>query len=179
MTISELMTHDVATCRRDDSLARAAQIMWERDVGCIPVVDERNAVVGVLTDRDVTMACLFQGRPPADIPVADTMTRALVWCTPRETVRAVEHRMAEHRVRRMLVVDDDGCLVGLVSLADLARDFARGGGVGDGGVAGLLADVGAPRACADRTARAPMPEARVVVPPAPAARRGAPPVHAH
>lgn len=159
MTINQLMTHDVVACRRGDTVARAAQLMWERDIGVVPVIDDRRTIVGMITDRDITMACLLRGRAPSQIVVNDVMTRALIWCTPRESVAAITRRMSEYQVRRIAVVDDDGCLIGMVSIADLARAYARGGGVSDGCVAMLLADVGAPRSPGRRLECVPMPAA--------------------
>jgi CBS domain-containing protein len=139
MQVIDLATRSVVSCRADDRLSLAAQLMWDHDIGCVPVVDERGGVVGMVTDRDVAMAALTQGRALADIPTATAMARDVVWCTPREDVRCVELRMAAHHVRRVPVVDDDGDLVGILTLADLARVRDR-----DAAVA-LLADIGAPR----------------------------------
>jgi CBS domain-containing protein len=139
MQVMDLATRNVVSCRADDPLSRAAQLMWDHDIGCVPVVDDRGGVIGMVTDRDIAMAALTQGRALADIPTAIAMARNVVWCTPREEVRCVEQRMAAHQVRRVPVVDDDGDLVGILSLADLARVRDR-----DAAVA-LLADIAAPR----------------------------------
>jgi CBS domain-containing protein len=70
MNISQLMNRNVATCRPEDNLAIAAGKMWDRDVGCLPVVGADGSVVGMITDRDVCMGAYTQGRPLHEIPVS-------------------------------------------------------------------------------------------------------------
>jgi CBS domain-containing protein len=179
MQVMSLATRDVTSCRADDSLARAAQIMWDHDAGCVPVVDERGGLVGMITDRDIAMAALTQRRALAEIATATAMARNVVWCTPREDVRSVEQRMATHQVRRVPVVDDDGFLVGILSLADLARAYE-----GDAVVA-LLADIGAARRASESAPPA-MPAPRPAPPrfaagtrPPPLATASTPLAHHH
>lgn len=67
MKVQDIMTADVETCRLDDTLDRPAAIMWERDCGVVPVVDDESRIVGMLTDRDICMAAYTQGRPLPEI----------------------------------------------------------------------------------------------------------------
>lgn len=119
MKIGDLMKTEVATCRASDSLNRAAQLMWERRCGCVPVVDERDHLVGMLTDRDVCMAAYTQGRRIDDIPATVAMSSPVWTCSPAASIEEAEDVMMAHGVRRLAVVED-GVLRGLVSLADLA-----------------------------------------------------------
>ena len=75
MKVEDLMTRSVGTCRPTDTLSSAAQLMWERDCGCVPVVsdDGSNRVVGMLTDRDICMAAHFRGASPGALPVGQVM----------------------------------------------------------------------------------------------------------
>lgn len=130
MTIGDLMTKDVATCKTTDSLNRAAQLMWERRCGCVPVVDEGEQVVGMLTDRDVCMAAYTQGRRIDDIAVTTAMSRPVRTCSPSTTIEEAEDLMMAHGVRRLVVVDE-GRLQGLVSLDDIARSAAAWDGKGE------------------------------------------------
>ena len=75
--MSELMTRDVASCEMEHPLACSAKIMWERDCGCVPVVDDDNRVVGMLTDRDICMAALTRGRMLVDLPVHAAACRSV------------------------------------------------------------------------------------------------------
>lgn len=121
MKVAEVMTREPAFCRSSESLARAAQLMWERDCGCIPVVDDEARVIGIVTDRDIAMAAFHTGRSLADLPVAQTMAKAPVSVTPREPISEALHLMERARVRRLPVIDGAGRLVGVLSLQDLAR----------------------------------------------------------
>ncbi len=127
MTVENIMTRDVTCCGPDETLDRAAQIMWERDCGCVPVLSD-GRVVGMITDRDCCMAAYTKGQPLSAIRVGDAMAREVRFCGPREGLATVEERMREYQIRRMPVIEDDGRLVGIVSLNDLALAAERGRG---------------------------------------------------
>lgn len=118
--VREVMTRQVVTCRESDSLSRAAQAMWDADCGSLPVVGEQDKVVGMITDRDICMAAYTRGKPLAELAVSGTMSSNPVTCRPTDTLPAVMELMAERQIRRVPVVDDEGRLAGIVSLADLA-----------------------------------------------------------
>ena len=127
MTVEQIMTRDVVCCSPDDSLSRAAQLMWERDCGCIPVVQDQR-VVGMITDRDCCMAAYTKGLPLHQVGVREVMAKDVKCASPREAIATVEDRMARYQIRRMPVVDDGGLVVGLLSLNDVALAVERGGG---------------------------------------------------
>jgi CBS domain-containing protein len=119
MRVHELMTKDPLRCREEDSLDRAAQQMWEGDVGSLPVVDEEERVVGMITDRDICMAAYTQGRDLKSLSVASAMSRQVQSCGPNETLAIAEERMRRAQVRRLPVIQQS-LLVGVLSLNDLA-----------------------------------------------------------
>lgn len=123
MKVQDVMTKEVGTCRPTDSLSTAAQLMWERDCGCVPVVsdDGSNQLVGIVTDRDICMATHFRGASPGAVCVGDVMSTKLRTIGPSETPADAEAIMQDAQVRRLPVVDKEQRLIGLVSLADLAR----------------------------------------------------------
>ncbi len=131
MKVSDLMTTDVTTCSVADSLNRAAQIMWERRCGSVPVVDQSERVVGLVTDRDVSMAAYTQGRRLDDIAVGLAMSHPVRVCPASATAEEAEGLMMAHGVHRLVVVDADGRLRGVVSLDDIARQGAVWDGNGD------------------------------------------------
>jgi CBS domain-containing protein len=119
--VADLMSRRVWTCHRDDTLERAAQLMWEHGCGVVPVVDDRGNVVGMVTDRDVCMAAYTQGLPLSRIPVHVAASHHVFAVRPDEAIAEACASMRQHRVRRLAVVDVGGNLVGILSLADIAR----------------------------------------------------------
>ena len=127
MLVEQLMTRTVQSCGPEDSLEHAAQLMWQHDYGCLPVCSDAasSRVVGVVTDRDICMCALFEGKPLHDLRVAQAMANRLVVCRPDDALAEAETIMRRARVRRMPVTDYNNKLVGLISLADLAREANR------------------------------------------------------
>jgi len=129
MNVGQLMTRQLRTCHRDDSLNVAAQIMWEEDCGCVPVVEEasldRPRLVGMLTDRDICMAAYTRGKPLTAIQVHSIMERDLATCVPTDPVDVALTILRTRQLHRLPVVEGDGELVGLLSLADVARESRR------------------------------------------------------
>jgi CBS domain-containing protein len=123
MRIEEVMCRDVQHCSPEDSLESAARLMWEHDCGCAPVCtgDGEQRVVGMITDRDISMCALFQGKPLSQLKVRDAMSRDVGSCRPADDTSRVERLMSDRQVRRVPVVNEEGNLVGIVSLADLVR----------------------------------------------------------
>jgi CBS domain-containing protein len=120
MKAQDLMTTNPTCCTPSSTVREAAQLMRDRDCGCIPVVEgESKLLVGVLTDRDVACRCVAEGKSP-DTPVQDIMTTNPQSCHPEDDVAAVEQIMIEAQVRRVPVVDAKQCCVGMIAQADLA-----------------------------------------------------------
>lgn len=120
MNVRDMMCDEVFTCRATESLECAARLMREHDCGSVPVVDEDNHVIGLVTDRDICMAACTQGLRLADIPVRTAMSQQIHVCSVHDEHETVERIMQEQRVRRVPVVDDERRLVGIVSLNDIA-----------------------------------------------------------
>jgi len=129
MTVGQLMSRQIRTCRPDDSLNTAARIMWEEDCGCVPVVQESGAehprLVGILTDRDVCMAAYTQGKPLSAIAVTSIMQRDLATCVATDPIGVALAVLRTRRLHRLPVVENDAELVGVLSLADIARESKR------------------------------------------------------
>jgi CBS domain-containing protein len=142
LALGDVMSRDPRTCAPSDTLHRAAQIMWEGDCGCVPVVDSSSRVVGMITDRDVCMAAYTQGLALWQIPVSSAASQGVVAVRDSDTLDYAERQMQRHRLRRLPVLDAEGRVVGILSLSDLARSAVRGdhgrGGVRAEGVARTL-----------------------------------------
>lgn len=122
--VRSVMTSDVMTCSAGDTLHRAAQIMWERDCGAVPVVDAAGRVAGIVTDRDLAMGAFTQGLPLVAIPVGRVASGRVHTVSVGGSVDDVIAVMGRERVRRVVVVDAHQKVVGIVSLADVARFVA-------------------------------------------------------
>jgi CBS domain-containing protein len=153
MNAAEWMTRGVKTCRAGDTLERAAQIMWEHDCGVAPVVDADERVVGVITDRDICMAAYTRGHSLQRISVSDVMAHTLHCVRDTDPVRAALALMRRARVRRVPVIDGEGRLMGILSMADLARHASGPLGqtsheLGHDAIAQTIAAICEPRAAA-------------------------------
>ena len=120
MKLSEVMSRDVQIANPDDTLAEAAVRMSENEVGALPVCNGRK-VLGMITDRDLVVRGLARHLDPETTQVQRCMTEGVQWCFDDEDVEAAARKMAEHQLRRLIVVDRDKNLVGMVALADVAR----------------------------------------------------------
>jgi CBS domain-containing protein len=118
MKVAEMMTRGVRTARPDDTIIGAAKLMAQCDCGALPVEDQ-DRLVGMITDRDIVVRALAQGR--ADARIADVMSKDIKYCFEDEEVDAVAHNMADIQMRRLPVVDRNKRLVGILSLGDIAR----------------------------------------------------------
>lgn len=128
MKVADLMTPDPQTIGPDESLRRAAELMDELDVGVLPVCDGER-LVGIVTDRDITVRATAAGLSPDSGKVDDVMTADLSWCFEDEDASIAERLMRRTRIRRLPVLNVHRRLVGVISLGDLAAKGA--GDVGD------------------------------------------------
>ena len=118
-TVSDIMTRDVYSLSPTDSLMRAAQAMDELNVGVIPVCSEE-ALVGIVTDRDIIVRGVALGLACAETPLSDVMTNEVQWCFEDQAVSQVLVKMGDAQIRRLPVVDREKRLVGILSLGDIA-----------------------------------------------------------
>ncbi len=129
MQARDVMTRDVATVFPGDSIQYAARLMRDEDCGAIPVVNRRGQLIGMITDRDITVRLVAEGSNAAQASVEEGMTQEAFACHFSETVRVCMSVMSRHQIRRLPIVDDQDRVVGIVSQADLARcaDSSRAG----------------------------------------------------
>jgi CBS domain-containing protein len=118
------MSDDIKFCEANDTLDRAAGLMWNHDIGSLPVVDSERRVIGMVTDRDVCMAAYTQGKRLDEIPVSSVMSTRVLSVGPDENLGVAEKLMREGQVRRIPVLDFEGRLIGLVSQNDFLREAA-------------------------------------------------------
>jgi CBS-domain-containing membrane protein len=153
MKVEQLMTRNVQTCHVGDPLNAAAQIMWEGDCGCVPVVEQEEdgaRVVGMITDRDICMAAYIQGRPLSDIKVESAMAREVRSCRFTDSIGTALKILEQNQIHRLPVLDENDHLIGILSLADTAREAARAHGRGakgltDAQIGEVIEAISAPR----------------------------------
>lgn len=120
MVISEIMTGNVISICEDEPVIAAARLMKQRNIGSLPVRDDKGKLKGILTDRDIVLRCVAPGASAQELRVGEIMSRNLATVSPHDEAEQVAERMSERQVRR-LPVTDDGVLIGIVALADMAR----------------------------------------------------------
>ncbi len=119
-SIRDVMTDRPRTVAKGDSVLEAARAMREEDAGVVPIVDGER-LVGVVTDRDIAIRLVAEGRDPQSTTVDDLASRDLVTIDPQQGLDEALRLMAQHQVRRLPVCEEDGRLVGIVAQADVAR----------------------------------------------------------
>ena len=133
MQLNEIMSAQVETVGPDASIMEAAQLMRDLDVGPIPVC-ERDQILGIVTDRDLAIRAVAEGKDPNTTKVREVMTANIVWCYEDQDVEEAARVMEDKQVRRLIVLDRDKNLAGIVSLGDLAI------GTGDDRLAGEVVE---------------------------------------
>jgi CBS domain-containing protein len=119
MKVFEVMTIDVGFCHPEDTLTKAAQIMWEKDCGIVPVVTAEKRLVGVVTDRDICIATATRNRRPSSIKAGEMNFREVKTCATEDDVKDALRRMRKYKIKRLCVTTNDKELVGIVSLSDI------------------------------------------------------------
>ena len=120
MTVSELMSDNVVSIAPDEPASLAARLFFRYNIGAIPVCGEDGRLRGIITDRDVVLRCVAAENDPEATPVREIMSRNVVTVGPSDDVRDAARRMADGQIRRLPVVEN-GKLIGMLSLADMAR----------------------------------------------------------
>jgi CBS domain-containing protein len=119
---SEVMTKNPSCCLPTDTVSKAAQWMKNEKVGSIPVVENEQTkkLIGIVTDRDLALQVIADGRDAKSTKVADVMTKDVVTCSVDDDIQDAVDAMADNQLRRIPVVDKDNKIVGIISQADVA-----------------------------------------------------------
>jgi len=118
----DVMTKDLVYASPQDTVSHVAQLMKREDIGPVLIVDneESKRLVGIVTDRDLALKVVAEGRDPQTTYVEEVMTRKLITCRPDDDIENAMKAMAQYQLRRIPVVEDDNRLVGIISQADVA-----------------------------------------------------------
>lgn len=121
MRIKHIMTKEPACCVPSDTAQRAACIMRDEHAGIVPVIEDAQArkLMGVVTDRDLCMNVVAEGRDPGGVTVQQSMTTKVVTCSPNDSVDRATELMRENQIRRIPIVNEQRELVGILAMADI------------------------------------------------------------
>ena len=121
-TCSDVMTKNPVSALPGDTVTSVAQLMKERDIGPVPIVEDKisKRLIGIVTDRDLALKVVAGGRDPNTTLVQDVMTTEVVTCREDDDIESTLDSMARNQLRRILVVDGDNHLVGIIAQADVA-----------------------------------------------------------
>jgi CBS domain-containing protein len=120
MLCEDIMNRDIECISAVDSVQQAARRMRDENLGFLPVCDESNEVLGTITDRDVAIRTVADSLP-ATTPVEDVMSSEVVSCSPKDGIETALQLMAESHRSRILCLDEEGRLAGIISLSDIAQ----------------------------------------------------------
>ena len=126
MLVKDLMTKNVSSCCPDNNLAQLAEVMWSQRCGALPLLDASGRVLGIITDRDICIALGTRNIRASDVLARDVSPPGYITCNPDDDVRDALRTMATQEVSRLLVVDEDGRLAGILSIDDII--YRAGGG---------------------------------------------------
>lgn len=121
MKVKDCMCNNVTYITPNSTICDCAKLMKGEHVGCIPVCDTNENVVGVVTDRDVILRCVACGKDTTTTPVSEIMTSKVCCCGENDELNNVEKIMTENQIRRLPVVDDNNKIIGILTLGDLCK----------------------------------------------------------
>jgi CBS domain-containing protein len=131
MKVTDVMAKPPAYCSPQTNLAAAVEILWRQNCGILPIVDSKEKVVGVVTDRDICVALGTRNRLPSDMTVSEVASGKVIACKPDDDLRGALATMAEAKVRRLAVIDAAGKLQGILSIDDVVLRTETGTVKGD------------------------------------------------
>jgi CBS domain-containing protein len=121
MQCKDIMKKDVRCLDESATVQQAAELMRDMNIGFVPICDRAGKVLGTLTDRDIAIRVTAEDRPPSACKVSEVMTREVIGSSPDEDIGTIEKLMADHHKSRIMIIDQQETLVGVISLSDVAE----------------------------------------------------------
>ena len=121
MRVKECMCSNVVCANSETSLEQIAKLMQENDVGCVPICNNENNVIGFVTDRDIITRCVANNKNCAQTKASDIMTTKVIKTTPDTEIEDVESTMSKNQIRRVPVIENNK-IVGIITIGDLAQN---------------------------------------------------------
>lgn len=121
MKVKECMCNKVFSCSPSTTVYDAAKLMQANHVGCIPVCDQEDCMVGMITDRDIVLRCIASDKDVKQTPLSEVMTTDVCTCSPEDDMTNAQGKMAKEQIRRLPVIEN-GKVVGMLTMGDLAKN---------------------------------------------------------
>jgi len=150
MRVADVMMRTPVWCTPETNLGTAAELLWSRDCGILPILDAQQRVVGVITDRDLCIALGTRNRLPGQVTVGEVASGKLYSCRPEDDIHAALDTMAQHKVRRLPVVTKEGRLEGILSMDNVvlhaeAAETGRAGALSPRDIVSTLRSIYGPQ----------------------------------
>ena len=120
MLVKDIMNPNIITANQSEKASRAARLLYRHNIGALPVVGENGKLRGIVTDRDLTLRCIAAENDPQETTLREVMSRSVITCEAPDTVENAAKKMEDAQIRR-LPVTQNGKLVGMLSLGDIAK----------------------------------------------------------
>ena len=120
MLVKDIMNPNIITANQSEKASRAARLLYRHNIGALPVVGENGKLRGIVTDRDLTLRCIAAENDPQETTLREVMSRSVITCEASDTVENAAKKMEDAQIRR-LPVTQNGKLVGMLSLGDIAK----------------------------------------------------------
>lgn len=126
MNVNDIMITNASCCSTDTTLDKVAMLMWENNCGSIPVVDNKNKPIGIITDRDIAMCCALNHKAPWEMNTSTIMAnRMLYTCSTDDDLEMAMSTMKKQKIRRLPVTNSDGSIAGMISIDDIVACSAK------------------------------------------------------
>ena len=120
MKVNECMCTDVYSAKPETTIYDVVKIMQDRKIGCVPICDNNNSIVGLVTDRDIVLRGVACDKDSKTTPISEIMTSNVCCCNPEDEVYQAENKMSEHQIRRIPVIENNK-VVGMLTMGNLAQ----------------------------------------------------------
>ena len=122
MKVKDYMCNEIITCTPGSTVYEAARLMQTNRIGCIPICDSNNCMIGIVTDRDLVLRCIANDKDAKETTLSEIMTTNVCTCKENDDMQDAQTKMGREQIRRLPVVDDNGKVVGMLTLGDLAQN---------------------------------------------------------
>lgn len=128
MNVRDAMSSDLKCCTSGATLEEVARVMWDNDVGAVPIVSEDNRPLGIITDRDIAMCAMHNHKPLWELQASEVIQQQRPCCCDQdESIQSCLEKMEQNEIRRMLVTREDGTLCGIISMGDIVAFTSANG----------------------------------------------------